>query len=75
MQIADLVGVCLLSEPDFREWRGGMLGLESPSGWEEVSAAAGNGVGPKRALCSCQLRLQTPALLANRFDSLADGTN
>lgn len=61
--------VCVLSEPDFREWRRGMLGLESPSGWEEASAAAGNGGGPKRALCSCQLGLQTPALLANRFDS------
>lgn len=47
-----------------------MLGLESPSGWEEASAAAGNGVGPKRALCSCQLGLQTPALLANRFDCM-----
>ncbi len=62
-------GWCVLSEADFREWRGGMLGLESPSGWEEASAAAGNGGGPKRALCSCQLGLQTPALLANRFDS------
>lgn len=47
VQTADLVGVCLLSEPDFREWRGGMLGLESPSGWEKANAAAGNGVGPK----------------------------
>jgi len=44
-------------------------------GWEEASVAAGDGFRPKQALRSCQLGLQTPALLANIFDSLAYGTN
>lgn len=35
----------------------GWLGWKVWGDWEEVSVAAGNGVGPKRALHSCQLGL------------------
>jgi len=53
----------------------GCLGWKVCGGWEEASVAAGDGFRPKQALRSCQLGLQTPALLANIFDSLAYGTN